>query len=58
MRGETEMNWMLVVFDANWKNRMEYKIYGSVVEAFTKGNDLVRSKGNSFQHYRVEPLFN
>lgn len=52
------MDWVLVVFGENWTNRMEYKIYSSIVEAFKTGNELVKSKGNGFEHYRVEQLKN
>ena len=58
MRLGGNMNWILVVFDGNWSNRMEYKCFESIVEAFTVGNQLVKSKGNAFVKYRVEPFTN
>lgn len=48
------MNWVLVVFEEQYTNRMEYKLFESIVDAFTTGNDLVKSKSNSYEHYRVE----
>lgn len=44
--------WALYVFEENSTERRKYDVFTSVISAFRKGNDLMKSK--ACRRYRVE----